>query len=54
MTEKHGARVMELKKGDVFVCEAEDCQIEVEVKKGHVGKCDLVCCGKAMKKKAGK
>jgi len=41
--------------GDVYYCADEDgCGIEVEVKKvcGCVDVCDLVCCGKQMKRKA--
>ncbi len=44
----------EIKKGDVFVCADKDgCGIEVEVKKvcGCIEECDLVCCGKQMKRK---
>ena len=44
----------EIKLGDVFVCADEDgCGIEVEVSKvcGCVDECDLVCCGKPMKRK---
>lgn len=44
----------EINTGDVFVCADEDgCGIEVEVKKvcGCVDECDLICCGKQMKRK---
>lgn len=44
----------EIKKGDVFVCSDKDgCGIEVEVKKvcGCIDECDLMCCGKPMKRK---
>lgn len=44
----------EIRKGDVFVCADKDgCGIEVEVKAvcGCIEDCDLVCCGKQMKRK---
>ena len=38
------------KKGDVYVC--EDCGLEVEIKKDCGCKsCDLICCGKSLKRK---
>ena len=46
----------QIKLGDVFYCADEDgCGIEVEVKKvcGCIDECDLICCGKPMKRKEG-
>ncbi len=45
---------MAAKEGDVFVCDPkEGCGIEVTVTKvcGCSEECDLICCGKPMKKK---
>ena len=44
----------ETRVGDVFVCAGEDgCGLEVEVKKvcNCPEGCDLICCGKQMKRK---
>ena len=46
----------QVKAGDVFCCGDENgCGMEVEVKKvcGCIDGCDLVCCGKQMKRKEG-
>ena len=45
-----------VKVGEVFYCGDEDgCGIEVEVRKvcGCVDECDLICCGKQMKRRVG-
>ncbi len=38
------------KEGDVYVC--EDCGLEVKIVKGcSCTSCDLLCCGKPLKKR---